>query len=38
MRDKARPSCVKSLGPEVECAVALTLTDPLIEATHGRRI
>src|SRR5215470_1384297 len=35
LRDKTRPSRVKPLGPEVaERVVALTLADPLVEATH----
>src|SRR5438445_10746974 len=35
LRDKTRPSRVKPLGPAVaERVVALTLTDPPVEATH----
>src|SRR5450631_3287533 len=35
LRDKTRPSRVKSLEPEVaERVVTLTLTDPPLEATH----
>ncbi len=35
LRDKTRPSRIPPLGPEVaERVVALTLMDPLVEATH----
>ena len=35
LRDKTRPSRIPPLGPEVaERVVALTLTDPPVEATH----
>ena len=35
VRDKTRPSRIPPLGPEVaERVVALTLTDPPVEATH----
>jgi transposase len=35
LRDKTRPSRIKSLGPEIaERVVSLTLSDPPVEATH----
>src|SRR5919112_5343654 len=35
LRDKTRPSRIKPLGPDIaERVVNLTLTDPLVEATH----